>query len=167
MRRALEKECRKQFRQMMAVEFPQFREDKAQIVPPERDVWTMNHPSGLFFHILLEIHPARDQFTTSAAWSLNGRIPSARPGCGGREAIYSEPLLFTTCRLWLPADAGEDHWWKLVLRPEEYARDPVYQPDPVDDCRPLVGPAITEAGEKLKDYLIPAFEEIATREGYL
>ncbi len=34
MRSALGKECRKLFRKLMAVEFPEYREDKGQIVPP-------------------------------------------------------------------------------------------------------------------------------------
>ena len=60
---------------------------------------------------------------------------------------------------------GMEQWWNLVLRPEEYEEAIFYQDDPVEACIPLIAPAVWEAGEKLKEYAVPVFEEIVRRHG--
>jgi len=47
-----------------------------------------------------------------------------------------------------------------VLRPEEYERALLYKDDPIEQCLPLVAPAVWEACEKLKEHLVPVFEKI-------
>jgi hypothetical protein len=53
----------------------------------------------------------------------------------------------------------------LVLRPEEFEKPYLYAGDPVEQCVPLVAPAVWDAGEKMKDHLSPAFEKIAQKHG--
>ena len=164
MRSQLGKECRKLFRKMMAVEFPDYKEDKGQIVPQGWYVWRNQHQSGLFFWIFLVIHHSRDEFTTEAGWSFDAKKPPWTM-IGGREemgTVLSKPLAFRTCRLWCH---NWGYWWKLVLHPEKYERVFLYKDDPIEDCLSLVSPAVWEAGEKLKEHVIPIFEEIVQRHG--
>ena len=165
MRSALGKECRKLFRKLMAVEFPDYKEAKGLVVPQGWYGWRYQHPSGLFFWIFLVIFDSRDEFTTEAGWSFDANKP---PWTGissheAKEVILSKPLAFRTCRLWC-----NDNWgytWKLVLRLEEYGRVLLYKDDPVEDCLPLIAPAVWEAGEKLKEHVLPVFGEIVRKQG--
>jgi len=165
MRSELGKECRKLFRKMMAVEFPDYKEEKDQVVPQGWYVWRHQHQSGLFFWIFLVIHHSRDEFTTEAGWSFDANKPPWTM-IGGREEmerILSKPLAFRTCRLWCQDNWG--YWWVFVLRPEEYKRAILYKDDPIEQCLPLVAPAVWEAGEKIKEFVIPVFEEVVRKQG--
>jgi hypothetical protein len=159
MRSELGKECRKLFRKMMAVEFPDYKEDKTQIVPQGRYVWTFKHPTNIWFHILLIVHPTRDDFTVEVGWDYDGKL--TRFTNQEIDKISDYPRSFRVNFLW----SGKDYWWPLVLRPEEYERVLLYKDDPVEECLPLVAPAVWEAGEKLKEHLIPVFEEIVRKHG--
>lgn len=67
-------------------------------------------------------------------------------------------------RLW--TEYGEDPWWTLGLRPEEYEGGlSYYAPDPIESCLLLVAPAVQDAEDKLKHYAVPLFEEIVRRHG--
>jgi hypothetical protein len=158
MRSELGKECRTLFRKMMAKEFPEYQEDKGQIVPPGRYVWTRQHPSSLWFHILLIINPNYDKFTIGAAWSFDGKLPGSLPGV---DDILDRPRLFRVNFIW----SGKDYWWPLVLRPEEFDRVILYKDDPIEQCPPLVAPAVSNAAEKLKNHLIPVFEKVIEKHG--
>jgi hypothetical protein len=159
MRGELGKECRKLFRKMMATEFPEYREDKGQIVPQGRYVWTRQHASGIWVHILLVNHPTRDEFTLEAAWDLDGILPG--PAYGKPVEILVRPLLFRVNWLW----SGKDYWWPLVLRPEEFESAILYRNDPIEQCLPLVAPSVADAAQKIKDYVLPAFQKIAQTHG--
>ena len=41
--------------------------------------------------------------------------------------------------------SGKDHGWLLVLRPGEHERVILYRDDPVEQCLPLVAPAVWDA----------------------
>jgi hypothetical protein len=165
MRSLLGKECRKLFRKMMAVQFPDYKEDKTQVMPPGWYAWKHQHQSGLFFWIFLVIYNTKDEFTTEAGWSFDAIRPpwTMVGGCEELERILSKPLAFRTCRLWSQSNWG--FWWKFVLRPEEYERAILYKDDPIEQCLPLVSPAVWEAGEKLKEYVVPVFEKIVQMHG--
>lgn len=158
MRSELGKECRKLFRKVMVTEFPEYKEDKGQIVPPGRYVWTRQHPSGIWLHVLLIVHSTRDQFTVGAAWDFDGKLPGSLPGVSD---IFDCPRLFRVSFLW----AKKDYWWPLMLRPEEYERNALYKDDPIEQCLPLVAPAVWDAAEKLKEHLVPVFEKIVRQHG--
>ncbi|HEY2082422.1 MAG TPA: hypothetical protein VGI88_06515, partial [Verrucomicrobiae bacterium] len=159
MRSPLGKECRKLFLKMMAVEFPDYKQDKTQVNPSGWYAWKHEHQSGLFFWIFLVIHNSSDQFTTEAGWSFDANTPPWEMiGRNEMEKILSKPLAFRTCRLWCEGNWG--FWWKLVLRPEEHERAIFYKDDPVEQCLPLVAPAVWDAGEKLKEHVIPVFEKV-------
>ncbi|HEY1718470.1 MAG TPA: hypothetical protein VGH42_09295 [Verrucomicrobiae bacterium] len=128
MRNELGKECRKLFSKMMMTEFSEYREDKGQIVPPGRYVWTCQHPSGIWLHILLIISQKSDKFTIGAAWDFDGKLPGDLPGVSD---IFDQPRLFRVNFIW----SGKDYWWPLVLRPEEFERALLYKDDPVNVCR--------------------------------
>lgn len=159
MRSELGKECRKQFRKMIATGFPEYREDKEQIVPQGRYVWTHQHVSAIWFHILLIIHHTRDEFTLEAAWDLDGKLPG--PAYGKPVELLAHPLLFRVNWLW----SGRDYWWPLVLRPEEFESAILYGNDPIEQCLPLVAPAVAEAAQKLREYVLPAFQKIVQIHG--
>jgi hypothetical protein len=149
MRSELGKECRKLFRKMMAVEFPEYHEDKGQIVPPGWYVWTRQHTSKLWLHILLVVHPTSDEFTTEAAWSHDGKTKGytvQQP-----EKFMSEANRVRVSRLW----CGRDDWWLVFVRKN----------DPVEQCLPVVASTVWDAGEKLKEHLVPAFEQIVQKHG--
>lgn len=158
MRSELGKECRKLFRKMMATVFSEYKEDKGQIVPPGRYIWTHQHPMGIWFHILLIISPKSDKFTIGAAWDFDGKLPGGLPGVSD---IFDRPRLFRVNFIW----SGKDYWWPLVLRPEEYERNAFYKDDPIEQCLPLVAPAVWDAAEKLKDHLFPTFDKIVAKHG--
>jgi hypothetical protein len=160
MRSELGKECRKLFRKMMATEFPEYQEDKGQIVPPGWYVWSRQHPSRLWFYILVVIHPTRDQFTNEAAWGFSGTLP--RTESAGRRQILEQPQLFRPNYLW----SGKDYWWSLFPDPERprTIRESLID-DPIEQCLPLVAPAVSDAAKKLKEHLIPVFEKIAEKHG--
>ncbi len=164
MRSPLGKECRKLFRKLMTVEFPDYREDENQIVPPGWYIWRTDHRSGLLFWLILVIHHSRDEFTTEAGWSFDAIKPSWT-GLGNQvmDTILSKPLTFRTDRLWCQSNCG--HWWKFVLRPEEYDRALLYKDDPIAQCLPLVAPAVWDAGEKIKEHVIRVFEAVVRRHG--
>jgi hypothetical protein len=143
---------------MMATEFSEYKEDKRQIVPAGRYVWTRQHPSGIWLHVLLIIHPTKEQFTIEAAWDFDSKLPSSLPGVSD---IFDRPRLFRVNFLW----AKKDYWWPLVLRPEEYERNIFYKDDPIELCLPLVAPAVWDADEKLKEHLVPVFEKIVRKHG--
>jgi hypothetical protein len=164
MRSELGKECRKLFRKMLAVELPNYQADKTQVMPQGLYAWKHQHPSGLFFGIFLVIHHSRDEFTTEVGWSFNAvKPPWKMIGYGKAEAVLAEPVAFRSSDLWY--DNNWDFWWKLVLRREEYERVLLYKDDPVEECLPLISPAVWDAGEKLKEYAIPIFEEIVRKYG--
>jgi hypothetical protein len=158
MRRELSEACRKAFEKMIEVDYPAFRKDKSQEVPQGWYVWTWDHPSGLHFHIVLVISPTADEFTTEAGWDFDGKMPSL---CFvGADELKEKPLRavhFRTDILW--NKSALDHWWKLILRPEEYENDFLYE-DPTEDCLPLVEGKVCQAARKLKAFLMPLFEEI-------
>src|SRR5450756_677794 len=160
MRSALGKECRKLFRKLMAVEFPDYKEDKSQVVPQGWYVWTQKHSSGLFCHITLVLHNSRDSFIFEAGWSKTGQL---QPTSGKRDKFLIEPMHIRLPDFWF--FYGIEPWWSLVLHPEEYERALLYMDDPIEDCLPLVAPAMWEAGEKVKEFVMPAFEEIVRRHG--
>ena len=154
MRSGLGKECRKLFRKMMATQFPEYQEDKGQIVPQDWYVWTRQNPSGVWLQIRLVIHNSRDQFTIETGWGFQGQLPQVLyPSITD---IFDKPCIFRMNRLW----SGKDYWWPLVLHPEEFERAILYRDDPIEQCLPLVAPAVWDAAEKLKDHLIPVFDKI-------
>ena len=159
MRSELGKECRKLFRKMMTTEFSEYKEDKGQIVPPGRYVWTRQHPSGIWFHILLIISQKSDKFTISAAWDFDGKLPGS--DLAGVSDILERPGQCRVNFIW----SGKDYWWPLMLRPEEYERNALYKDDPIEQCLPLIAPAVWDAAEKLKDHLVPVFEKIVRQHG--
>jgi hypothetical protein len=159
MRSELGKECRKLFRKMMATELSEYREDRGQIVPQGRYVWTRQHASGIWFHILHVNHSTRDEFTLEAAWDLDGKLPG--PAYGKSVEIFVRPLLFRVNWLW----SGKDYWWPLMLRPKELETAILYEKDPVEQCLPLVAPAVADAAQKLKEHLVPVFEKVLQKHG--
>jgi hypothetical protein len=162
MRKELSKETRKSFRAMMTAEFPDYKADKEQIVPLGWYVWSRRHPSGLFFHVLLVIDPTNDNFTTEAAWDFDGKMPSTlHVGGDQQEILASGPLHFRTW--WLSNNGQMDNWWELVLKPGD--EQSFLNPDPIDKCLPLVAPAVREAGDKLRDHLLPLFGRLALKYG--
>jgi hypothetical protein len=161
MRSELGKECRKLFRKLMSSQFPEYQEDKGQIVPQGRYVWTRQHSSGIWFHILLVIHHSHDEFTIEAAWDFNGKLPGYKLVRNEIHEIFQQPVLFRSSALW----SRRDYWWPLVLRPEELETAIFYEKDPVEKCLSLVAPAVWDAGEKLKEHLIPVFEKIIQMHG--
>lgn len=158
MRSELGKECRKLFRKMMAAEFPEYQEDKGQVVPQGWYILTYQSSTGLFFHIALVIHHSRDEFTTEGAWSFDGKI---LPRLSSVSEVLSSPAHIRVARLW----ADDGYWWPLVLRPQEYERAILYKDDPIEKCLPLVAPAVSDAAKKLKEYLIPVFEKVIEKHG--
>jgi hypothetical protein len=158
MRSELGKECRKLFHKMMAAQFPGYREDKGQIVPQGWYVWTRPFSTTLYFHITLVIHHSRDEFTTEGGWDFDGKL---LPHLSRAREILSGPSHVRTGELW----SGNDYWWPLVLRSAEYERALLYKDDPIEQCLPLVAPAVWDAGEKLKDHLLPVFEKVVEKHG--
>ena len=146
---------------MMRREFPEYIEDKSQIVPQGRYVWSCKHTSGVWFHILFVIHPTLDQFTTEVAWGFNGRLPGHKMVRDSMHQIFQDPLGFRSASFW----SRTDHWWLLVLRPEEHERVLLYKDDPVEQCLPLVAPAVADAARKLKEHWVPATERIMQLHG--
>ena len=121
-------------------------------------IWTYQSSTGLFFHIALVIHHSRDEFTTEGAWSFEGKV---LPHLSDIGEILDSPAHVRVGELW----AGEDYWWPLVLRPEEYARALLYKYDPIEKCLPLVAPAVADAANKLKEHLVPVFEKVIEKHG--
>jgi hypothetical protein len=119
---------------------------------------TRQHSSGIWFHILLHTHSTHDKFTVEAAWGFDGKLP--RP-IYGKEDYAAQPGLFRPGFIW----SGKDHWWLLVLRPEEHERVILYRDDPVEQCLPLVAPAVWDAGEKLMEFVVPLFEKVVVLHG--
>jgi hypothetical protein len=118
--------------------------------------WTRQHPSGIWLHLLLIINPKFDKFTTEAGWGFDGKLPP-----DGIEGIFERPMLFRPNFLW----SGKDYWWPLVLRPEEFERVILYRDDPIEQCLPLVAPAVADAAQKLRDYVVPVFEKVVQLHG--
>jgi hypothetical protein len=147
---------------LLTREFTAFKEDKNQEVPQGWYPWTQKHPSGLFFHIILVLHPKQDKATIEGAWSFNGKLKPTTT-LEGRSMILSRPERFRLPRLWEPT--GDEFWWHLVVRPEEYERGRGYEHDPIEACMPLVGPVIADMGEQIKAHLLPLFKEIVKRHG--
>ncbi len=79
------------------------------------------------------------------------------------ETVLAKPIAFRSSSLWFESNWG--FWWNLVLRPEEFERVMRYKEDPVEECLPLVAPAIWDAGEKIKEHVIPLFEKIIQKHG--
>jgi hypothetical protein len=158
MRSPLGKECRKLFRKMMAVQFPEYREDRAQAVPQGWYVWTHQHPAKLFFHINLVIHSTRDAFTTEVGWSFDGKLPYSLTDVS---EVFSAPALVRLGEIW----SGQEYWWPLVLRPEEFENAILYWDDPIEECLPLAPPAVWEAGEKLRDHFVPIVKQVVQKHG--
>jgi hypothetical protein len=143
----------------MLAEFPEYREDKGQVLPQARHVWTYRHPSSIWFHLLLVIDPSFDKFTVEAGWGLDGVLPQF--SYDGADGIFERPILFRMNFIW----SGEDYWWPLVLRPEEFERAIRYRDDPIEQCLPLAGPAVTAAAQKLKEHWVPTAEKIVQMHG--
>jgi hypothetical protein len=161
MRSELGNECRKHFRKMVKMEFPEFREDKGQILPPGRYVWTRQDPSGIWFHILFVLHHSKDKFTTEVGWDFDGKLTRHRLVRNEMHEIFEEPLSFRSSAFW----SRIDYWWLLVLRPEEHERVILYKDDPVEQCLPLVAPAVVDAVAKIKEHVLPYFERIIQMHG--
>jgi len=141
----------------MAAEFADFREDKCQIVPSGKHVWTRQDMSGIWFHIIFVIDPKRDAFTIEGAWDFDGKLP--RFSYDGADGIYQQPVLFRVNFLW----SRKDYWWLLVLRPEEYERALLYKDDSIEQCLPLIAPAVIDAAKRLKEHLIPVLEKVVQK----
>ena len=92
MRSELWKNLRKWFRQRMSAEFPEYGEDQGQTIPQATYVWTHHHTSGIWFHVLLVIHPMDDRFTLETAWDFDGKLPC--PSYNEVEGRFERPVLF-------------------------------------------------------------------------
>jgi hypothetical protein len=162
MRSELEKECRMLFRRMMTAEFPEYLEDKVQVVPGNRYIRTLHHPSGIWFHIIMMPHPTKDKFTIEGAWDFNGKLmPLEIVEENDKFKIFERPIMFRPNFFW----SGKDYWWPLVLFPEVLATSISYKDDPLEDCFPLVAPAIQDAAQKIKEYVLPLFEKVVKKHG--
>ena len=162
MRSEIERECRMLFRRMMAAEFPDYLEDKVQVVPGNRYIRTWQHPAGIWFHIVLMPHPTKDKFTIEGAWDYDGRLmPLEIVEEKDKFKIIERPILFRVNFFW----SGKDYWWPLVLFPAVLETSISYKADAIEDCLPLVAPAIQDAVQKIKQYLVPIFEKVAERHG--
>jgi hypothetical protein len=136
--------------------FPDYHEDKGQIVPQGWYVWTRKHSSKLYFHIFLVIDPKRDQFTTEAAWDYDGKISHSLAVISTPGEAMAKPTHFRTDILWCTNSFG--HWWNLLSRPRDFLNE-----EPVEDCLPRIKVAVEEAGQKLKEHLVPLFTAIAEK----
>lgn len=159
MRSELGKECRKLFRKMMAMEFPEYQEDKGQIVPQGVYVWT-RRSSGLWLHIFLLLDPTRDKFTVEGGWSKDGKKKSY--SIWHLEELMSEPNNIRLAHLWHKSD----FWWGLFpdLERPRSIRERLID-DPIEQCLPMVPPAVSDAAKKLKEHLIPVFGKIVEKHG--
>jgi hypothetical protein len=113
---------------------------------------------GHVFHVELVVHHSRDEFTVEGAWSFDGKI---LPCLSSIDEVFSSPAHIRLGELW----AAKDYWWRLVLRPAEYDRAIFYKDDPIEQCLPLVAPAVLDAAKKLKEHLVPVFEKVAEKHG--
>lgn len=157
MREELERESRKQFRQMMGLKFPEFHEDKDQAVTKHKYVRTWRHPSGIWFHIVLVTHHLRDAFTAEGAWDMNDRLPDFDVVfTDEQERILEQPILFRPGFLW----SGHDFWWSL-----DPDRAFPFKEETVEDCLPQVAPAIQDVADKLKKHVMPLFEAVVKKHG--
>jgi hypothetical protein len=100
-------------------------------------------------------------FTTEVAWDLDGKLPRMRLVRDEMHEIFQQPVLFRSSSFW----NRKDYWWLLVLRPEEHERVILYKDDPIEQCLPLVAPAVADAAQKIKDYVLPAFHKILQMHG--
>jgi hypothetical protein len=103
----------------------------------------------LWFHVLLVIHPTRDQFTAEASWGYERKIKGYT--VHQQEQFISEANGIRVSRLW----CGRDDWWLVFVR----------QNDPVEKCLPVIAPAVADAAQKLKEHLVPVFEKIIQMHG--
>ena len=117
-----------------------------------------NAPDTVAFTLFLVISPNSDEFTTEAAWDLDGNMPRSLYALEfGEDKVFHDPIHFRTDILWTDSQFG--HWWTLVANPNKCEETILYQ-DPVEDCLPLIDPAIKEAAAKLHEYVLPLFETI-------
>jgi hypothetical protein len=165
MRSPLGKELRKLYKAMMKAQFPNYKEDKTWTVPPGWYVWTYQHSCGLWFHILLNIHHSKDEFTNEVAWSYKGNRPEF-------EIIFNDeinmfvkrPMHIRISTFW----SDEDHWWGFDPKYDDYrSLGKNIKPLPIEKSMELIVPAIYDSTEKLKKYVMPVFEEIVRRHGKL
>ena len=92
--------------------------------------------------------------------SVDGRLPA--PWYGRPVDVLARPIVFRPAWLW----SEKSYWWPLVLRPEEYERSRFYYAeDQIEQCLPLVAPAVSDTAKKLKDHLIPLFEKVIEKHG--
>jgi hypothetical protein len=108
---------------------------------------------------MLVISHMHDKFTTESAWSFDGKIPP--PSYDGANGIFGRPVSFRINFSW----SGRDYWWLLVPRPKEHERVLLYKDDPVDQCLPLIAPAVADAARKLKEHWVPATDKIVQLHG--
>lgn len=162
MREELAKECRKLFRQMMATHFPEFHEDKEQTDLKHRSVRTQKHPSGVWLHIVLHLHPLHDKFTVEGGWDMSGKLPELEIIWKDEmEKIYDHPTSFRVNLFW----TGRDYWWPVFPAPKELEHIISHEAAPIEECLPLVAPAVHDAEHRLKEHLLPIFEKIVKKYG--
>jgi hypothetical protein len=162
MREELAKECRRLFRQMMSAEFPEFHEDREQTDAKHRFVRTQKHPSGVWLHIVLHLDPLHDKFTVEGGWDLSGQLPEfdfVWPD--EMDRIFAQPILFRVNLFW----SGRDYWWPVHPAPSELEHLTASKEAPIEECLPLVAPAIHDAAAKMKEYLVPIFDKIVLKYG--
>jgi hypothetical protein len=161
MRSELEKECRVHFRRMIVAEHPEYQENKTQVRLGKRYVRSWQHPSKLWFHIVLMPHPTKDKFTIEGGWDFNGRLrPLEIVEANDKFKIFERPILFRPNFFW----SGKDYWWPVMLFPDRLENSMSCQDNPIEDCLPLVAPAIRDAAQKIKEYLIPIFEKVVKKQ---
>jgi hypothetical protein len=163
MREELEKECRKLFRQMISADFPEYHEDKEQTDPKHHKyVRTQKHPSGIWLHIVLHLDPLHDKFTVEGGWDYRGRLPELDilwPD--EKEKIFEHPILFRLNPFW----TGRDYWWPVYPGSRELEHIIPSPEVPIEECLPLIAPAVHDAGQRIKSHLLPIFEEVIARCG--
>ncbi len=169
MRTKLAKTLRKTFKEKMKVRFPAFKEVEDHEDPGGGLLFAQRLSDRMFFYVLLDVSPKRDEFAVIAGWT---------PVEGAFEHMTDDPDVSQPQWFWRLRGPSKgrwkrtDDWWLLQPRPPLWGPSPAEQKAYTDavmhepkqeDLMHKVEPMVEEAMQRIEQQAVPCFERVKER----
>lgn len=134
--------------------FPGLQRVRKAAIPGGSDLYEWKHTDMFRCYLHCQLHRYEDSFTMRIGWTLSGTFPGLGPP---PTSPYDEPanggLVFPLGMLW----TGSDYWWKLQPTVDTRGSESTEQP--------RLDSVVQDVVDKLNEYAVPYFRNIAARYG--
>jgi hypothetical protein len=172
MRKEIGKPVRQAFFKGVATRFPCFERTKGQRIPGFIWDWVWQVSPDFVVWLVFQRNKSEDSFTLACAWAPTADEPPTYPLVAPDASLTAERGTFRLGELW---DPRGDYWWvvvpgpdptRLVSHPEAFVEELLAGSPPVpDDLADRVHDAVSDALDKIDQYLLPHIRAMAEARG--